>query len=208
MPKKLIFTVGLSARLKIWSKDQAKHSFIKQVFAEVTGKLRKLTAMAPGKSRAVTLQTAVGEEIRKALAANPVEISCSKGCYYCCHQFVTCNSDEAKLVADHVKKTGMVIDMERLAEQAKHSILSFDALPQETARCVFLGKDGACGIYEVRPSICRAVLVTSDPMNCKAWKNIDVHFMPAVDMLVSAGWNLDGDGVRSLSSRLMEELNS
>jgi hypothetical protein len=80
---------------------------------------------------------------------------------------VEITSDDAavlKLVVDE----GRVIDRERLAIQAARERKSpeWRKFWSKENRCVFLGEDGACGIYEDRPSVCRKHVVTTPASAC------------------------------------------
>jgi Fe-S-cluster containining protein len=68
---------------------------------------------------------------------------------------------------------------------------------REETSCVFLGDDGACVVYEDRPSICRVVLVASDPELCKAEdekSQISSVLNPYADVLASAALTVDAEG--------------
>jgi hypothetical protein len=71
---------------------------------------------------------------------------------------------------------------------------AFIGKPREEAACVFLGKDGACTVYEERPAICRAVLVASDPELCRLGDQstrITAVINPYVEVVVSAALTVD-----------------
>lgn len=103
--------------------------------------------------------SAEGEATRRSVA-------CGKGCSFCCHINVSVTIPEAILVATALR----------------HEYREFAAAVQATATqtagfneierfrrglpCPML-KDGACGIYDVRPTACRAYLAT-DARKCEA----------------------------------------
>ena len=73
---------------------------------------------------------------------------------------------------------------------------AFIGRPREEASCAFLGPDGACGVYDDRPSICRAVLVASDPELCRMGDletRITAVVNPYVEVLVSAALTVDAE---------------
>ncbi len=112
----------------------------------------------------------VDEALDELWKANPLAAqatSCKKGCTACCHTQVSVTKDEAELLACRVGKD-VLIDQERLERQAraKDSSSEWYKLSYEDRRCVFLGSDGECQVYEDRPSVCRSNYVFSPPEDC------------------------------------------
>ena len=60
------------------------------------------------------------------------------------------------------------MDRDRLTLQATRERKSPEWAPllKPENRCVFLGNDDACTIYEDRPAVCRKVLVTTPVVEC------------------------------------------
>jgi hypothetical protein len=75
-------------------------------------------------------------------------------------------------------------------------------------RCVFLGDDGACGIYEDRPSVCRKHVVTTPAAACttEGAAVAPVQVLLA-EILLSAGLSLDGVEFGSLAKMLTRQLD-
>ncbi len=95
-------------------------------------------------------------------------VSCKKGCAYCCHIKVAATEDEAKLVVDYCEDNNIEITPEhrkRLFAQSKLDS-EVDYMMSKDKKCVFLGEDNCCKVYEVRPSACRNYFVFSDPSDC------------------------------------------
>lgn len=101
-------------------------------------------------------------------------ISCGKGCCGCCSLAVNCTFTEALRVADSLD--------ERLAERVRlHAPRLLERMQgvtdlkeflkihrNEIGPCPFLDEDGSCGVYEVRPFTCRALLATRESRWCSA----------------------------------------
>ncbi len=101
-----------------------------------------------------------GEETRRAIA-------CKKGCYFCCHVHVQATIPDAILVASAIR-AGTVDDFSPAIHETAARIAGLDADQRyrQAIPCPML-KAGACGIYAVRPTACRAYLAT-DARQCEA----------------------------------------
>jgi Fe-S-cluster containining protein len=98
-------------------------------------------------------------------------ISCKAGCSACCHQKVDLGAYESSLIEAYLKEHRIVVDAERLRTQTealKGGVGSFEKLPFDDRRCVFLSADQICSIYSVRPLMCRRHFVKSDPALCRS----------------------------------------
>lgn len=91
------------------------------------------------------------------------EVSCKKGCHFCCRINVDISEPEAILISEYCKENGIDIPKDRLEEQLKYGWREIAAT--EAGWCVFL-KEGNCSIYPVRPAACRAYHVASEPHLC------------------------------------------
>lgn len=165
----------------------------------------RLLETAPGAERGRTLHRLIEREMG---VAGMFPTSCSKGCSGCCHYEVEVTRDEAAVLKERVE-AGFAIDRERLAVQAARERRSPDWRKFGSAdnRCVFLGAEGACGIYEDRPSICRKHMVTTPAAACTT----DGAAVAPVQVLLaeialSAGLSLDGVEFGSLAKMLSREL--
>lgn len=141
-------------------------------FAEMMAMIRNLY----GKYAAALAAAPSGAERGRVLhhltdqavaTAAEVPVSCRRGCSGCCHFEVEITRDEAAVLAERVRD-GVAVDRARLASQAARPRLSPEWAKFFSAenRCVFLGDDGACRIYDDRPSACRRLLVTSPAEAC------------------------------------------
>lgn len=90
---------------------------------------------------------------------------CKLGCSACCHTQVSVTEDEAQLLVHHIQQ-GMDVDVDRLVKQhaTGNDFNAFMRLSFDERKCVFLDEQGACRVYEDRPSVCRtnAVLGRAD----------------------------------------------
>lgn len=157
-----------------------------------------------------------GEERARAahrLINVPIEQStqpptCFKGCGACCHLEVEITEDEGALLAQIVE-TGFQIDHKRLGIQASRERKSPDwgLMVNEVNRCVFLGDDQACQVYESRPMICRKHNVASDPNECmKVGGNPLPILIPLAEIVLSAALSQPGNPYSSLSKTLSAAL--
>lgn len=96
-----------------------------------------------------------------------VKISCGAGCAHCCYTPVMVTETEAEVLAKEVRN-GLEIDHVLLKKQAyKAGDMDGFWSKAEFTKCVFLGIDNRCRVYEKRPISCRLHFVTSHPDNCK-----------------------------------------
>jgi uncharacterized protein len=145
----------------------------------------------------------IAEEVEEGKSM--YQISCKKGCSACCHINVDIGPAEAKILLDYSRSKEINIDIAKLVEQSK---ITDDRawLDSEHSACVFLGEDGVCKVYEVRPLACRKWNVISPATECGIKDNkIQIFFSLTNEGVVSALQNLeDGD---SMPKMLLKELN-
>ena len=162
--------------------------------------MRSLRALPKGPARAREVHRRVDEALARFAALKPEVVSqvrCGKGCAHCCRLWVGVTRDEAELLAERVLAGTARADPARLEAQcAWDAPAAFLGKPREEASCVFLGPDGACSVYEDRPSICRAVLVASDPEYCRTGDQltrITAVINPYAEVVVSAALSVDAE---------------
>ncbi len=117
-------------------------------------------------STAYNFNTHVDELIKETPVPEGEKISCKKGCSYCCHLHVEISQDEAVLILKHAKENNIPINWDRLKKQSKHDLDTYGNMPAKKRKCNFLGSDGSCTIYEVRPINCRKMFSLDDPDKC------------------------------------------
>jgi Fe-S-cluster containining protein len=72
---------------------------------------------------------------------------CKMGCTGCCEPDLTVRTIEATNIVHHLLSNPQQVASLRLLEEDD---------PHKGSRCSFLTKKGACGIYSVRPFVCRS----------------------------------------------------
>ena len=95
------------------------------------------------------------------------EISCKKGCGYCCYLHVDVTAHEAEVILERCKEEGISIDWLRVKKQSIRGYTTWGNLSMKHKRCVFLSDDNQCKIYSFRPAKCRLMLSVDDPIKCK-----------------------------------------
>jgi len=78
---------------------------------------------------------------------NPFSFRCGLGCHKCCIPDLTVLALEASSIVEYLLERLDLIEQLRILEEED---------PHQGTRCSFLTKEGSCGIYPVRPFICRS----------------------------------------------------
>ena len=182
-----------------------------ELLASVRSLFEKFTARllsAPAGLERGRVLHALTEQTMSVAAQIPV--SCCKGCSGCCHYEIEITGDEAAILAA-VVRGGYPADMERLRTQAgreRKAAEWLDVLRPDN-RCVFLGIDGACQIYEHRPSACRRHLVTSPAEACtQPGQPVAPVEILTTEILLSAALSAEGTRFASLSKMLLAALQA
>ena len=208
----LHFVAKSTPRLRA-SIDQQQTSLAPAEFTELLSTVRsifekysaKLSEFGAGVERGRALHQLMEQTLQSAAHIN---VSCRKGCTGCCHYEIEITSDEAEVLAAAVRG-GVTIDRTRLgilaARERKSPEWSNILRPEN--RCVFLGTDGACRIYEHRPSACRKHLVTSPAAACSTpGQPVAPVEILLAEILLSAALSLEGAHFGSLSKMLQTSL--
>ena len=111
-------------------------------------------------------------------------LPCKAGCSGCCHTQVGITEDEAALLAERVYE-GANINLTLLQTQVSvgNSPDNFYKLSYENRRCVFLGSDETCQVYNDRPSVCRTNAVLGDASQCSPQNNTSVDDVQSIRLL-------------------------
>lgn len=157
---------------------------------------KQLKSMDPDYAHAVAINKI--QLVVDTAGLNPSRpISCKAGCSACCHQKVDLGAFEGELIEKYLHENPVPIDRERLRKQTealKGEAGSFEKLPFEDRRCVFLSADQTCSIYSVRPLMCRRHFVQSDPAICRSEEffRLEMDVNPDTDAYLSAyvTWNV------------------
>jgi hypothetical protein len=183
----------------------AFQSLLAEIRTAYDAHMRALLAAPPGAGRARVFHQRMDAEMESASQWKP---SCRKGCSGCCHCEVEVTMDEADLLAEAVRD-GLEVDRTRLSRQAARPRKSPEwVVPlSPESRCVFLGDDGACRVYERRPSACRKLLVVSPPVACVTiGAQTSPIQVPRAEILLSAALAIAGSGITSIAKALVARL--
>lgn len=106
--------------------------------------------------------------LRKELSTHPEKnnISCRKGCSFCCMLNVDISESEASLLIEHCKEIDFTIDWEKAKRQASFDSNNWSEQQAKDRNCLFLSEEGTCNVYKHRPSSCRNHIVINDPKDC------------------------------------------
>lgn len=179
-----------------------------RLLADLRGIYQKYCTVLAGYPAGPARARAVYRLITPPIQQSAIEPTCAKGCGACCHLEVEVTQDEGELLARLVLD-GLSIDPARLAVQAARPRRSADwGFPiREDNRCVFLGDDDACRIYEARPSICRKHAVASQPSACMEPGGQPLPILiPLAELVLSAALSQPGNTSGALSKKLSEAL--
>jgi Fe-S-cluster containining protein len=208
----LEFAPFATANLRIFvirSRDTLSIEAFESLLAEIRiayeAHLSALRAASAGAGRARVFHRRMDDEIESATQWKP---TCHKGCSGCCHCEVEVTTDEAELLAE-LLRAGLEIDRARLARQAtrpRKSLAWVVPLSRES-RCVMLGTDGDCRVYEDRPSICRKHLVVNSPDACVTLgAQTSPIQVPRAEILLSAALAIAGASFTSLPKALVARI--
>lgn len=161
-------------------------AFLNSMSEELQSATNEIMKAPEGPARARRLHELVEQEIQQGA---DIEVSCKKGCSACCHMEVEITNYEARILVARLYD-GREIDFDRFEKQSQRELQdkAWRRGPgDQMNRCVFLDKDGACGVYEERPVMCRRHSVTSPAGNCEDISlSVVLRYFPRVDLLISA----------------------
>ncbi len=154
------------------ARDERKQAYLRRMMDRYAGEFRAVAGPA-SLSVARDVHAAIDAVLARDRKISPAsgDIRCGKGCDHCCHGPVEIWPHEAALLVEAAREAGIEIDRARLERQARYDMDAWREQPGADRACVFLGEDGACRVYESRPSACRKLLVVTDPALCDAAKH-------------------------------------
>ncbi len=112
-------------------------------------------------SRTAAAAVVLAEDLARLSPARG-EWACERGCSWCCHQWVSVTPAEAIGIAESLREAFPDEWMPRLrgllASRCERiaTMTGFADYERAQLPCAFLAGDGACGIYEWRPVMCRS----------------------------------------------------
>jgi len=115
-----------------------------------------------------------------------VTFACCKGCDVCCHNMrVEALVPEVFTIATHISNMSTDAQQTYIDRLERHAQYARGKLYRDyNTRCPFLGENGACSIYEVRPHKCRSHLSTNkEACNIPGNAKIDPMLTQAEDQL-------------------------
>ena len=184
---------------------EAFTSFENHVQGLLNNYITDLGNFPAGAPRGRRLHQMLEEEIAKT---SSIEVSCKKGCGFCCHLQVDITKDEAEVLYEEIL-SGYEIDQVRLARLALRERTSEEWKKGVVTdnRCVFLNSENACGIYASRPSSCRKLSVTSDPKDCADPNGATIpKIIPMAEIILSAALNLQNNPYGPMAQMLEKRL--
>ncbi len=98
---------------------------------------------------------------------------CKMGCSACCHTQVSVTEDEAEILAQKIS-AGLVVDQNllKLQSETRDDSSAFFKMKYADRKCIFLDEQGACRVYEDRPSVCRTNAVLGEADQCDTTDSI------------------------------------
>ena len=154
------------------ARDERKAAHLRRMMDRYSGQFRAAGNQdAPSVAREVHIAIDSVLERDRMMSATSGDIRCGKGCSHCCHGPVEIWPQEAALLVENARDAGMELDKARLERQSRYTADTWRQQPAADTACVFLGGDGACKVYSIRPNACRKLLVLTDPALCDAKKH-------------------------------------
>ncbi len=125
-------------------------------------------------------------QLAEGIAKGRHKVSCKRGCGACCYQYVSISFIEALLIGEFVVR---LWTKERVDKALEDLDAHTHLMHHDTERYFFDRKPcpffvhgegkwaGECGIYNVRPLVCRTQFVVSDPALCAPERVYDCHII-------------------------------
>lgn len=188
------FTMRLHKTLMRKDLDNETRAYIIKGLDYYTAQYKKAKKSADAISVSIGFNNHMQKSINKALSSSQgKEVTCTKGCGFCCYLVVTITKDEALTLLQNAEEESIQIDFDRLEKQASFGEDNWDKLPFADRKCVFLDDKGVCNSYEYRPASCRKQMVISHPSLCSTEINPGGNTISFLDieaeMMTSGVWN-------------------
>lgn len=127
------------------------------------------------------LDAAIACELDRLRGEEGIVPSCQPDCCHCCRYHILTNSAEAHTLAQYIRREFSAEQIEALRRRTQHWYEWDNAKPgrhplsslneQADLSCYDhscpLDVNGVCGVYPVRPVVCRAHFVSSQPLSCQ-----------------------------------------
>ena len=139
------------------------------IFTGLAATLRTTLAQSAGMPEAardaLDIAEAAAASFRDNIPNQPAT-ACASGCSPCCHLYVQVPPGSAALIAGHVAASFTPAARAALRDRLETAASALRAAPDRSRlrlRCVLLGDDNRCTVYDVRPPSCRAFTSRSLP---------------------------------------------
>lgn len=109
------------------------------------------------------------QELRAMVTEGGPMLSCKKGCNNCCRHPVTISIAEGLVLYNWLVERGRwTPSLRKQLKETSNNLfgLSFEMWLLSNQPCVFLGTDGLCQVYTVRPMQCRTAFSVEDASEC------------------------------------------
>lgn len=160
------YTVALRQTLNQVN-DQQKEVIL-ELLDKYTARYKEIKAQVDEVSLSVGFHEQISKEANRLFDDPEMKdkISCRAGCGFCCYQYVVATDDEAKTLIEYSNEQKINLNWDKIKLRANLSEESWKKLPHKDRKCVFLGEDQKCTVYEHRPAVCRKLYVVNDPVLC------------------------------------------
>lgn len=131
-------------------------------------------------------------------------MACREGCSICCQVNVAVLPPEAASIAGFLKSSLSTGELEELREKMHSLLNSIKYLTDDerlfvNQKCAFLTKSGSCGIYPVRPLLCRSI-TSADADACR-----EAITMVALDKGVMVPMNISQKTIMDTAFKALAE---
>ena len=154
----------------------------------------------------------VYQNVSKVMESEVDNISCKRGCSFCCYSLVDATKQEVEVAYQYAKEKGFALDRDLIEEQAKFSdsIETWEELPYRKRACPFL-VNNECAVYEKRPAACRRLTSLDDPALCNMEQYPEqvvrrIHHED-VECLIASLYTMYVDTYSTLTRHLRDLLN-
>lgn len=191
-------TIPLYAKVLHFAQEMSEKRVMRHlaaVYSHLFHWMEQLQRIPAGAIRAQRVHELVDFAMEKSEQVAPHNISCRKGCSFCCHTLVAASASEGDLIQLYVRDNGITVDTDRLSLQAhvKDPENYARSLRWQDSACVFLNEQGECKIYPVRPVTCRKLTVLSDPKLCDPLESNKPDYLVHLEaeIIASALYNIE-----------------
>jgi Fe-S-cluster containining protein len=139
---------------------------------------------------------------------------CKSGCSACCHTQVSVTRDEAELLVQRIAD-GVEINIGHLILQAQagDNASDFYKLDYKERACIFLDENGACKVYNDRPSVCRTNAVLGEASQCMTndgHQQVRLVKTPQSDMVIYASflYAQESGSLPSMVYKVLDQINN